>query len=76
MCAGAAWFQPICLFSHAKRWPSRLGDRLDGQHAGLRRGDLDRQRDTVELLADPGDRHNIRVGEREVQQRVCGAVCE
>ena len=33
-----------------------LRDRVDGQRAGLRGGDFDRQRNAVELLADPGDR--------------------
>ena len=53
-----------------------VGNRLDGQCAGLRRGDFDRQGDTVELLADPGNRQNVRVGEREMQQRLRGAVYE
>ena len=43
-----------------------FGNRFDGQRAGLRGGDFDRQRDTVELLADTSDRQNIRVGEREI----------
>jgi hypothetical protein len=53
-----------------------FGDRFDGQRAGLRCGDFDRQGDTVELLADPRDRQNIRVGEREIQLRLRRAVCE
>ncbi len=53
-----------------------FGDRFDGQRAGLRGGDFDRQGDTVELLADTGDRQNIRLGQREMQQRLCGAVGE
>jgi hypothetical protein len=53
-----------------------FGNCFDGQRAGLRGGDFDRQWDTIELLADTSDRQNIRVGEREIQQRLRGTVCE
>ena len=46
-----------------------LRDLLDGQRAHARRGKLERQRDAVEPMADPGDRIGILL--RDPESRLC-----
>ena len=51
-------------------------DLLRGQHPGLRRGQLDGQRQPVQPAADPGHRRTVRLGHREPRHHLRGPLGE
>jgi hypothetical protein len=56
--------------------PQAPGDLLHRQHQHARRGQFDRERQSVELLADPRDRRCVFVGDSKVGACLAGALDE